>query len=187
MSRVDNRKFEFEQEQGSGRTVVRELIFSVCNDGKSSLCLASSTGTQGGAPESSWAEPANHKTAVDSLRGSLATINYLCCECCAATNPGYDEPAAATRCTVVPSFMGPAGTRRHAATIASRLSIHRLYLVPIRDRRNRANPIESHNRFAGNNNYDWIPRGSGGRTRCFFPSFVPSLPARFSPNHRCPS
>lgn len=42
---------------------------------------------QGGAP-SSWAEPANHKTAVDSLRGSLATINYLCCECCAATNPG---------------------------------------------------------------------------------------------------
>ena len=33
-----------------------------------------------------------------------------------------------------------------------------------RDRANRANPIESRNRFARNNNHDWIPRGFGGRT-----------------------
>jgi len=32
------------------------------------------------------------------------------------------------------------------------------------DRANRANPIESRNRFARNNNHDWIPRGFGGRT-----------------------
>lgn len=90
------------------------------------------------------------------LRGTPATINYLCCECCAATNP---RRRSCTRVLHHEASEGGPGRRGAAPGIGIIARAPRAG-----DRANRANPIESCNRFARNNNHDWIPRGFGGRT-----------------------
>lgn len=75
----------------------------------------------------------------------------------AVTNPVV---IAAHVCCTAKRESGPLLPRRR----------YRHYRTGYRESRtgeNRANPIESCNRFAQNNNHDWIPRSFGGRTLRF--------------------
>jgi len=48
------------------------------------------------------------------LRGTLATINYLCCECCAATNPRH---RSCTRVAPRSEQRGPEPPRRRVSAL----------------------------------------------------------------------
>lgn len=142
------------------------VVFSVRFDGKSGLFgklhgRREELRSRAGRSLRTTKQPSTHFAAL-----WLLLIIY------AASVAPLPTPPLRRNLHVAPSKRGPV---HHRATIAP---IHRR-CIPGTDpgtRPNRANPIESHNRFAGNNNYDWIPRGSGGRTPRFFPFFPSSLP-----------
>lgn len=152
----------------SGIPVLGGVVFSVRFDGKSGLFgklhgHREELRSRAGRSLRTTKQPSTHFAAL-----WLLLIIY------AASVARLPTPPVRRNLHVAPSKRGPV---HHRATIAP---IHRR-CIPGTDpgtRPNRANPIESHNRFAGNNNYDWIPRGSGGRTPRFFPFFLPSLPPR---------
>lgn len=143
------------------------VVFSVRFDGKSGLFgklhgRREELRSRAGRSLRTTKQPSTHFAAL-----WLLLIIYA-----ASVAPLPPTPPLRRNLHVAPSKRGPV---HHRATIAP---IHRR-CIPGTDpgtRPNRANPIESHNRFAGNNNYDWIPRGSGGRTPRFFPFFPSSLP-----------
>lgn len=148
----------------SGIPVLGGVVFSVRFDGKSGLFgklhgHREELRSRAGRSLRTTKQPSTHFAAL-----WLLLIIY------AASVARLPTPPVRRNLHVAPSKRGPV---HHRATIAP---IHRR-CIPGTDpgtRPNRANPIESHNRFAGNNNYDWIPRGSGGRTPRFFPFFLPS-------------
>lgn len=79
--------------------------------------------------------------------------------------------------SAAPRYQPPSRSRPAHVCRAGTIRIGIIARVPIAgDRANRANPIESRDRFARNNNHDWIPRGFGGRT------FVVPLCAHRGPN-----
>lgn len=158
--RDDNGKF---RGRACGRTAApnsRWFLTNVVFDGTVRWSLARSYtlyhGVQGGAPKSVWAEPQNRKTPARLHFAALRLLLIIY----AASAASLPTPSSWPCTCVAPRIeTGAPAAARGVESIGIIARVSRTG-----DRANRANPIESRNRFARNNNHDWIPRGFGGRT-----------------------